>query len=206
MKISILEKPNFDKIAKNLRFGIATGLTNTAKAGQTEVLREIKSGFITRGNWMNPANKFGVRITAATKTNLESAVRTDASWLQKHETGGTIRPRGRAFAVPTENVRRNKRQIIPKAQRPRGLKNVFVLQTQRGPVLFQRLFANKAGKYSARRFKTNRGSQIVALYGLERTVKIKQKSVFFAPLRTLTRRRTDEFVAAGIKRALATAR
>lgn len=206
MRIEIIKRPDFAKIAKNVRFGTAVGLTKTAKASQAASIAAVKSTFTVRGNWLQPSNKFGIRITPATPEKLESAVRTAADWLATHETGGERKPRGSAFAVPTENIRRNQRQIIPKAQRPKGLKNTFVIQTRKGPVLFQRLFANKAGKYTTRRLKKGLGSTIVPVYGLERTVKIKKESTFFEPVKKTVDAELGKNIRREILNALATMR
>lgn len=207
MKLEIVSRPDWAKIAKNVRFGVAVGLTKTAKAAQTEVISEIEKQFTVRGSWHKPSSRFGVRITPAKRDNPEASVHTAADWLVIHETGGTKSPRGRArFAVPTENVRRNKRQIIARAQRPRNLKNVFVVQTRKGPVLFQRLFANKAGKYTARKVKSASGAKIVPLYGLERSVQIKKRSAFYEPIRKVVKAKLSEEVRDGILGALRTMR
>lgn len=204
MRVQVVRKPDVRKIAKNVRFGVAAGLTRTAKDAQGDAIKSIEKEFTTRGRWYAPSNKFGVRITPAKRDRHESAVHTAADWLLPHETGGPKRPRGGRFAVPTENVRRNKRQIIPKSQRPRALKGTFVLQTKRGPVLFQRVYANKAGKYTTRKLKTRRGTRLVALFGLEKTVQIRKRPTFIEPVRRSVSRNIKTRIREGIENALAT--
>jgi len=207
MRIEIIKKPDFAKIAKNVRFGTAVGLTKTAKAAQAASIASINATFTVRGNWVRPSNKFGIRITAAKPDKLEAAVKTAADWLATHETGGERKPRSSsAFAVPTENIRRNKRQIIPEAQKPKGLKNTFVIETRKGPVLYQRVFANKAGKYTTRRLKKGLGSKIVPVYGLERTVKIKKNSTFYEPVKKTVDAELGKNIRREILNALATMR
>lgn len=206
MRFEILKKPDWDKIGKNLRFGLASGLMKTAKEGQAEVIKTIKSEFTTRGRWMEPSTPFGIRITPAKRDakEIEATVQTAADWLLLHETGGTKKPQNGNLAVPTENVRRNKRDIIQKAQRPRNLKNAFVLQTKKGPVLFQKLFGNASGKFTTRKLKTNRGTRLVAVYGLEKSAKIKKRSTFYEPLEALVEKHGDRNVLAAIDAAFAT--
>lgn len=204
MRVQVVRKPDVRKIAKNVRFGVAVGLTKTAKDAQSDAIKSIEKEFTTRGRWYAPSNKFGVKITAAKRDKHESAVHTAADWLIPHENGGAKLPRGGRFAVPTDNVRRNKRQIIPKTQRPQGLKGTFVLQTKRGPVLFQRVYANKAGKYTTRKLKTRRGTRLVALYGLERSVQIRRRPTFFEPVRRSVNKNIRTRVREGIAHALAT--
>lgn len=195
LRVQVTKKPNFSSIQKNIRFGVAVGLTKTAKDGQTAVLDSLKSTFELRGSWFNPGNKFGIKIKGANKTNMEAQVRTLADWLVLHETGGVKRPRGENLAIPTENVRRNKRLIIPRGQRPAALRNkrTFVLHTKRGKVLFQR-------KYKGKR------SQIVALYNLEPRARIRKESTFFAPIRNVVNRSLMRNITAEVKKALASAR
>jgi hypothetical protein len=67
----------------------------------------------------------GARITRSTKANLVAEVGTTdkAKFLGKHVAGGEFGPadgKGK-IAIPTDNVRRNKRDLIPGSQRPRAL-------------------------------------------------------------------------------------
>lgn len=188
--------PSAAKIDKNLRFGIAKGLTDTAKEGQRAVLGALKGTFTIRGGWSNPSNRFGIKIKPAKRDDLSAEVRTRADWLELHEKGGTKRGRGGGrIAVPTENVRRTKRDIISRANRPGGLRNkrTFVIKTKRGDVLYQR-------KYKGKR------SHIVALYNLEPRVQIKKRSTFFEPVSKVVRRRVERNVVAGMRHAIATMR
>jgi len=170
------------------------GLTNTAKEGQAAVVSALKGTFTLRGNWWQQSNRFGIRIKPAKKNDLQAEVRTNADWLEAHETGKDKSAKGGNVAVPTDQVRRNKRLIIPRGQRPKGLgAKAFVLQTKHGPVLAQRI---------------SRGPRkgLVVLYGLERTVKIKKQSTFYEPIQKVVKRRLTENVRKGIAHAFATAR
>lgn len=203
MSVQILEKPNWPKLLKNVKFGIAVGLTKTAKDGQSASQNSIRSTFTVRGNWWQQSNRFGIRITPAKRDDLVAEVKTAADWLAIHETGGLKHPRGRNLAVPTENVRRNKRQIIPKAQRPRNLKEAFVLNTRKGPVLFRRMFLNRGGKLTGRKLRGVAGA-LVALFGLEPSVRIRKQSTFYEPIQKAVNENLTKHVAQEIRNALDT--
>jgi hypothetical protein len=185
--------PSPEEIMKQIDFGTALGLTNTAKEGQQAVMKSLGDTFTLRGQWFQQSNKYGIKVKMATKTDLTAEVRTAADWLELHETGGVKTGNGHRLAVPTENVRRNKRLIIQKGQRPGALrgKRTFVLQTKHGAVLFQRKFKGKR-------------SVIVALYNLEPKVTIKKQSTFYAPIDEVVKRRLGPNIDAGIAKALAT--
>ena len=194
--IQTLKPPGWASIVKQLEFGTAVGLTKTAKDAQQGVVSALQGTFTLRGNWWQQSNKFGIKIKPATKTDLSSEVRTLADWLEIHETGGDKTARGGRVAVPTDNVRRNKRMIIPRAQRPAQLrgKNTFVEKTKSGEtVLFKRVGRGKSQK-------------IVALYILEPKVRIRKQSTFYEPIQRIVAANLDRNIKAGIQKALATAR
>lgn len=165
-------KRNFypEKIVKQFTFAGAVALTKTAKEGQAAIIQNLPNEFIIRGNWFQPSNKFGIRIQPAKKDKLVAVVGTNADWLEKFETGADKTPKNQYLAIPTDNVRRTKRMIIQKSQRPSGLrgKGDVVLQTKSGPVLFVRQGRGKKKK-------------LVALYNLETKAKIKKHSAVIEP-------------------------
>lgn len=193
----IQRPPSAESIMKQINFGTAVGLTKTAKDGQAAVVSALGSTFTLRGNWFQQSNKFGIRIKSATKTDLSAAVQTNADWLELHETGGDkTRHGGGRLTVPTDNVRRNKRLIIPRSQRPQALrsKNTFIKVTKRGEtVLFKRVGRGKNAK-------------IVALYILESKVRIRKESTFYEPIQKIVAKNLSRNIEAGIQKALATAR
>lgn len=191
----VVRPPSAAQIDRNLRFGVAKGLTDTAKQGQAAVLGALRGTFTLRGSWFQQSNKFGIKVKPAKRDDLSAEVRTQADWLEKHETGGTKRAKSGRVAVPTINVRRNKRDIITRANRPGRLrgKRTFVIKTSRGDVLYQR-------KYKGKR------SHIVALYNLEQSVRIRKRSTFFEPITRVVRRRLDRNIIAGMRHAIATMR
>lgn len=196
ISMKLVERPpSAAEIFKQITFGTAVGLTNTAKDAQKASVDAIKSTFTTRGTWFQQNMKHGIKITPATKANLQAAVHTLADWLEIHEKGGTKTPRGRNLTVPSFAIRpRGSRKIIRAAQRARALLasgKAFILDTPKGEVI-----ARQRG----------RGGRLEVLYGLEPQVKIRRQSTFFDPIDRTVKRRLHPNIEAGIKRAFATMR
>ena len=185
--------PSAAELYKQIQFGTALGLTRTAKAAQSASVDAIKSTFTVRGRWFEQGNRFGIKVRPATPAKMQAEVGTLADWLDPHETGKDKQARSGRVAVPTDQVRRNKRMIIPRGQRPGALrgKNTFVLDTKRGPVLFQRLTRGKR-------------KGLVALYGLEKSVKIRKQSTFYEPIGKVVKDQLNKNIREGIARAFAT--
>jgi hypothetical protein len=192
---TVQRPPGSEKIVKNLNFGIARGLTRIAKDGQSAVLGALRGNFTLRGTWFNQNMRHGIKVKAARPTDLVSEVRTNADWLQPHETGKDKAPRqGRHVVVPTDQVRRNKRLIIPRGQRPPGLGGkAFVLETKKGPVLAQRITRGKR-------------KGLIVLYGLETKVKIRKVDVFEKPIEKVAGRRGQRIIEQSVVEAIATMR
>jgi hypothetical protein len=189
----IKRPPSAAELIKQVNFGTAVGTTKTAKEGQAASRKSLRSNFTIRNQWPE-VGPLSIKIKPATKTDLTAMIFTNADFLIPHEEGKPKLPRGTSLAVPTDQVRRNKRAIIPRGQRPKGLAGkVFVLKTKHGPVLAQRL---KRGKRKG----------LVVLYGLERSVRIKKVSTFHDPIDKVVKTRLRPNIIAGIARALATAK
>lgn len=183
---------NFDpkKIIRQINYGTAVGLTKTAKEAQGAVIGALQGTFTLRGSWFQPGNRFGIRIKPATPADPSAEVRTNADWLLPHEEGKNKTARGGNIAIPTDQVRRNKRLIIPRGQRPRGLgAKAFVLQTKKGPVLAQRISRGKR-------------KGLVILYGLKPSVRIRRQSTFYEPIRKVIDRRLMKNITREIDHAL----
>jgi hypothetical protein len=150
---------------RQIPFAAATTATAIAKRGQEEAIAEIRSDFTTTNPWYLPTNFFGVHFTPATVANPQSQVHTNAWWLKDHETGALRTPRDGTFlAVPTEAIQPNRRQAIPQNQRPKNLADAFILRTQRGPKLFERI-----------------NGRLQAVYNLVRNVRIEKRSTIVEP-------------------------
>lgn len=190
----INKMPSVGGVVRQFQFGTAVGLTRLAKHAQKDIKQELRSQFTIRNKWPD-VGPLAIRITPATKNDLTSEVKTAAGFLRPHEEGTAKTPlSGKSIAVPTENVRRNKRLIIPRGQRPKGLGGkAFVLETKHGPVLAQRI---------------TRGPRkgLVVLYGLEPSVRIKKRSTFNEPARKAAKQHGPRFINEGIHYALKTAK
>lgn len=189
------------ELDKNVRFALASALTLTAKEVQTEMISAIESNFTVRTTW-DRTGPFAVRVKPATKTSLETWIGTAADWLEKfvREPAGAIvikTPEGHEYlAIPTKNVRRTKRDIIAKAQRPRAImgKRDFVLLTKKGVrVLFQR-----RGR--------GRTSQLIAMYILVPHARIRERDVLMGPTQRVFERRFAAILEQQVEKAFATAR
>lgn len=179
---------------RQIQFAAATALTAAAKEGQRAALRAVEDTFTTRGDWYKPENRFGVRVTPATKASLVSAVRTAADWLAKHETGGTKTPtRGVHIAIPTSKVRANKKQRISRALRPANIRDGFIVTRRDGEIWLYRRAARS-------------GYPIVPMYRLVKRARIEKQSTIIEPAeRAIDRHLVPDFHRA-LERAIATAK
>lgn len=177
-----------------LVYAAARALTQTAKDSQVASIEAIRQTFTTRGTWYLPGNRFGVRITPATKGRLETAVKTAADWLIPHETGeDKVASGGGLLAVPLVGRGRPRpsrgakvrADLKPRALGSRGV----VIQTRRGPVLFAR-----------------QDRRLVAFYGLERRARIRKRSTVIEPTVQTFDRNFGGRLAEAIAEALRTAK
>ena len=178
--------------AKQVTFALASALTAVAKEAQAASIGSIESTFTVRNNWDKPSNAMGVKVLPATKTDLSAAVATRADWL--HEEMRPKIPFGNYIAIPTENVRRSKRDIIQKGQRPKNLRRAFVIKTKSGAaMLFQRKGRGKRG-------------EIVAMYKLVPRALIRKQSTLVEPTVETFEKRFDPLFEQMLRKALATAK
>jgi hypothetical protein len=183
-------------LAKQVTFALAATLTALAKEAQTASVASIESTFTVRNNWDRPSNAMGIKVLPATKDDLSSAVATRADWLIGHEEGEDKKPlrAGGQLAIPTSNVRRTKRDIIQKSQRPRALAGkAFKLQTRNGTVL-----ARWQGRGKSRK--------LVVLYRLKPHARIRKQSTVVAPTVKVFEKRFDPLFFQNLQQALRTAR
>ena len=138
MRISVIH--DVDRIVRSLAdaekrhvpFALARALTRTAKDAQGDVQEALPGQYTLRNNWV----KNGIRITPATKAGAPVAVVGSLEpFMARQETGGPKTARDHArIAVPV-TVKRTKRDVIPKSQRPgalRGKPKVFMVKTAGG--------------------------------------------------------------------------
>lgn len=181
---------------KQVRFAVAVALTQTAKEAQKTVLADIGSTFTLRNNWSQPSSAVGIKALPATKTDLSAAVVTKADWLIEHETGEDKVPEGRHLTVPSANVRRTKRDIVARVQRPRALRNKrdVVLPLKGGGLgLFQRRGRGK-------------GSKLVFLYTMTRRARIRRQPTVVEPTVQTFEKKFDRLLEKSLRAAFRTAR
>lgn len=107
-----------DLAQRQVPFATALALTMTAQDGQSGVQDSLPRRFTLRNNRV----RSGIRITPATKSTLRAIVGSVDDFMEGQETGGTKRARDHSrVAVPVE-ARRNKRDLIPKSQKPAALR------------------------------------------------------------------------------------
>lgn len=180
---------------KQINFGTAVGLTQTAKDGQKASQQSLRSTFTIRNKWPE-VGPLAIKITPATKAKLQSAIHTNAEFLIPHETGKDKTGRGgHRLGVPSVMLRpQGSRKILRAGMRPKALLasgKAFVLHTKRGDVI-----AQVKGK----------GQRLVVLYGLEPKVRIRKRSTFYEPIDKVVKRNLHRNVMNGIQRAFATMR
>lgn len=179
-------------MAKQVTFALARTLTQVAKESQGEVVSSVGRTFTVRSNWVQPSNAMGIKVLSASKGDLTAAVVTRADWL--HEETRPKIPFGHYIAIPTKNVRRTKRDIIQKGQRPKNLRRAFVVKTKGGAaMLFQRRGKGKR-------------SEIVAMYTLIPRALIRKESTLVEPTAAVFEKRFDPLFEQNLREALRTAK
>ena len=194
MKITVVKKPpTAEKILRQSHFGLAVGLTKTAQEAKAAVEGSIRGKFTVRGSWLNNNSPVGIKIKPASykDVNPSAEVRTRAGWIENQMKGGTFFPYGNYFAVPTENVRRTKTQLVQRSQRPANLKNAFTIKTRKANVL---LLMQRKGR--------GKRKQAVAMYVLIPQKKLKAVDAFKEPIEKVLKRRLQLNVKTAIKNAL----
>jgi hypothetical protein len=97
---------------------LARALTRTAQDEQGDVRSDLPHRFTIRNTWVSR----GIRITPATKAKPEAIVGSLEPFMARQETGGQKRARSAHHVAVPVKAKRNKRDIIPKGQRPAALK------------------------------------------------------------------------------------
>jgi hypothetical protein len=121
-----------DDIAKKqLPFATAKALTMTAQDVQKKMIEVMPERFTVRSGWYR-SGPFAFKIKAATKSNLQAEVYTNAPWMSIQESGGEKMPLAgrKMIAIPTRGSRPNKKQLIPEHLRPAFLLHGQIGHTQ----------------------------------------------------------------------------
>jgi len=178
-----------------LPFAMAKGLTMTAQDVQTEIIKDLPQRFTLRTKWYQKNTPYGFKITAAKKNKLVSSIFTKAPWIQDFEEGATRTPQGQTFAVPTGAVRRSKRLLIPKGQKPRQILH----KTRPG---FIKAIGSKAGIFYSR----TKNSKIALLYVLIKKAVIKPRLGFGKTAKQVVNARFTGNMIKAFNNAIKTAR
>ena len=157
---------------KNFNFAVARALTATAKDAQEQVKLSMPSRFTIRRTWVQN----GIRIIPATRDTMTATVYSIDPFMSRQEDGADKTPaKDKYVAVPLANVRRNKKDLITKAQQPgripnslvgKGGKMVASITTDNGEKFMVKLNAKK---------KRSKGNRLTFLYRLTPRAKIKPR-------------------------------
>lgn len=150
-----------------LPFALAKSLTMTAEDAQGKMIEELPQHFTLRTKWYMPQTPFGFKKKPATKTDFHSEVYSNAPWLPDFEEGATRTPEDQTFAVPTDVVRRTKRELITKGQRPKALMHKI-------RPAFIKPMADKAGIF----YRRTKRSPAQLMYALIKKAVIKPRLKF----------------------------
>lgn len=175
-------------IPKQINYGASVGLNNLATHMRDSELAGAKNALTLRGRWYEPRSRFGFNVQFAKKNDLNAAVYTRADWLILHTEGGIKTARGR-IAIPTVEVKRSKRDMITRANRPRNVKGSFLIHTSKGDAI-----AIRKGK--------GKRSRLVILYWLEKQAKIKKVYDFYEIGKKVYDRNAQRYFSDGIDTAL----
>ena len=177
-------------LVKQLRFAVAAAATATVKEAQLDVIEAIQDAFITRSAWFAPSNRYGIHYKPATVEDPSAEIRTSAYWLVPHELGALKEAKeGQFLAIPTAEIQPNITRPVPPNMRPRSLPGAFILNTDRGPKLFQRI-----------------NGQLRMVYNLVEQVQVRQQSTVIEPTIRTVQSRFIHHLSNTLQKALRTAK
>lgn len=182
-------------LESQMPFAMSKALNDVANDAQRSIQDGLSQHFTLRRPEFIRKTIKRERDDFATKTKLEAVVRIDPkrNMLAKFEDGGTKTPTtGKAIAIPTENVRRTKAQIIGQAQRP-----AWLIATGKGISYGGRLLLKKG---------RGRAARLLTGYVFKRSVRIPKSLGFVQTANTAVQRHWVQRAEAAVARALATLR
>jgi len=191
-------KKYINNVPNQLNHGIAIGLNKTAEHIRESELKAVNSIFTIRGNWWKPKTVFGFNVKYAKKNDQSAEIFTRADWLNLHVTGGIKTPKGNNLALPTNVVKRNKKDIITRSNRPKNIKGSFKINV-----------TTKTGKHLtaiAKKVGRGKNKKLVIMYWLERNAKIKKEYDFYEIGKKVFDRNVKIYINEGIEQSFRTAR
>lgn len=133
IRLNDLVSPMLKSMIMNMPREVVKTLNYLAYDSRDSFIKsQLPDKFTLRKAWWKPGNQFGFNVQKATTANMTATIYTAAPWMSLHELGGNKLPRLEHIALPTEQVRRTKRDLIMKSQRPMALKKAFFLNTDDG--------------------------------------------------------------------------
>ena len=173
------------QIPKQLVFATAKTLTRVAGMSQDAADDALQQEFHIRRPWWKHGARYGIKIKKATKTDLESAVYTNADWLLEAEglAGGVKKPDKHAghLAVPdVEETRHGIGNVVRRAEKAKYLlanpdkTRAFKVQSKSGYTLILQRKGGKGGRGGKK-------SRIVLKYIFVNSVRVPHQSAIVAP-------------------------
>lgn len=139
-------------------FARALAATKLAYDARDELRDELPQRFTLRSKWIQR----GITVERATKPRPTATVFSRDKYMADHVTGGTRKPRRKAIAVPTKQLKRTGTGKISKANRPAALlqkRNVFIDNNSAGkPAIMRRV-----------------GRRVQVLYGLRPEARYRKR-------------------------------
>ena len=192
IKITIEDQatPMLKNLMKEFPAGVVQGVNDLANNARDEFLWDLPNRMTLRTPWFKPGSMFGFNVKKATISNPAAEIYTRAPWMQLQESGGTKNPRGRHIAIPTTTVRRTKRDLIPKAQRPMGLgSKAFHLKTKSG------------NEFLAMRVGRGKRSNLKIMYLLSQRAQIRPQLHFVDSIKGYVAMNAERILTRAIERA-----
>ena len=185
-------------IPSQLDYGVALGLNKTAEQMRESEISAAKNTFTIRGSWWQPKTRFGFNVNYAKKNSLTAEVYTRANWLDLHVTGGIKTPKGSNLALPSSDVKRNKKDMITRANRPKNIRGAFKINVTTKTGKHMTAIAKKVGR--------GKNKKIVVMYWLEKNAQIKKEYDFFEIGKKVFDRNVKKYIGSGIAQAFRTAK
>lgn len=182
----------FNELPRQLRKEVASEINRLANATRDDFLWDLPNRMTLRTSWFKPGNMYGFNVRQATSSNLSAEIYSRAPWLQLQETGGRKTPRKQHLAIPTTNVRRTKRDLISKVQRPQALGNkLFDIRTKKGT------------EFLAMRVGRGKKAQLKFMYTLARGAQIPPRLQFYSRMNRFIDQNARLYLSHAVDRAIA---